>query len=292
MRAACMINTAIVVWHPTTAPLHQHLQYNDICWKGAPSDVTKLSTVFPKVEMVFGEGAVLELRPLQYLFVLGGGSYCLGIFDNGGAGSLIGGITVRDVILQVRSHSATMPVPIPPASVHASVVVCAQVAFAAFGLACCLLACHVLEPFAWRPSRICSCALILNGVIVASQYDRRNQRAGFLPVESCSDIPLRQVDPTNTPAPAPTPDPADAAPTPAATPSDNPPPPSTENQPPASDTSRTPTPAVVATTSPPPPAATSSPSPTPQPGSGQAPSGGSTHNTTQVHEKIGCWLCG
>lgn len=76
-------------------------QYNDICWKNAPDSVDKLETVFPVIDMVFGGGAVLKLKPLQYLFVLGGGSYCLGIFDNGNAGTLLGGITVRNVLLQV-----------------------------------------------------------------------------------------------------------------------------------------------------------------------------------------------
>ncbi|GFH10757.1 peptidase A1 domain-containing protein [Haematococcus lacustris] len=82
------------------------LQYNDICWKGAPHDITDLDSVFPRVELVMagmtaGTDSVLVLKPLQYLFVLGTGSYCLGVFDNGNAGTLLGGITVRNVLVQV-----------------------------------------------------------------------------------------------------------------------------------------------------------------------------------------------
>ncbi|KAJ9521793.1 hypothetical protein QJQ45_024661 [Haematococcus lacustris] len=99
-------------------------QYNDICWKGAPHDITDLDSVFPRVELVMagmtaGTDSVLVLKPLQYLFVLGTGSYCLGVFDNGNAGTLLGGITVRNVLVQ---------------------------------------------------------------------YDRRTNKAGFLPLDSCSDV--------------------------------------------------------------------------------------------------------
>lgn len=79
------------------------LQYNDICWKGAPSDVNQLHKVFPAVEWVFEGNTRLPMKPLQYLFVMNtkSGSYCLGVFDNGAQGTLIGGITVRNVLVQV-----------------------------------------------------------------------------------------------------------------------------------------------------------------------------------------------
>uniref|UniRef100_A0A7S0RJ26 Peptidase A1 domain-containing protein n=1 Tax=Chlamydomonas leiostraca TaxID=1034604 RepID=A0A7S0RJ26_9CHLO len=198
-------------------------QYNDICWKGAPDDVKRLHTVFPEVEMAFGGGAVLKLRPLQYLFVLGGGSYCLGMFDNGGSGSLIGGITVRDVILQ---------------------------------------------------------------------YDRRNQRAGFLPVESCRNIPLGQpkqpgTTPTTTPTTTtPTTAPASSPPSPKTTPAtitDKP----SSGSPDAAKASPPP-PAAKPAASPPPPASkTGNPSkasPAPK-ADAHAPKGGS--NTTQQQQPAG-----
>lgn len=78
-------------------------QYNDVCWQGGPTDVTQLSTFFPTLDMVFEGGAVLSMEPLQYLFVTSRGSYCLGVFDNGRQGALLGGISVRNVLVQVRA---------------------------------------------------------------------------------------------------------------------------------------------------------------------------------------------
>jgi hypothetical protein len=88
--------------HTSHAPLFTSLQYNDICWKGAPNKMEDLGSVFPTMELRFKDGAVLPMKPLQYLFVLAPGAYCLGMFDNGNSGTLIGGITVRNVLVQVR----------------------------------------------------------------------------------------------------------------------------------------------------------------------------------------------
>jgi hypothetical protein len=47
-------------------------------------------------------GAFLELRPHSYLFAAGEpGTYCLGLFDNGPSGTLLGGIITRDTLVQV-----------------------------------------------------------------------------------------------------------------------------------------------------------------------------------------------
>jgi hypothetical protein len=48
---------------------------------------------------------VLALRPLQYLFAQPGrrGMYCLGLYDNKNDGTLLGMISVRDVLVQVRT---------------------------------------------------------------------------------------------------------------------------------------------------------------------------------------------
>ena len=79
-------------------------QYEDICFGGAPehSDITGLRKVFPPVQFVFKDGVVLDLNPLNYLFVhtFESGKYCLGVFDNGDAGVLLGGITFRNVLVQ------------------------------------------------------------------------------------------------------------------------------------------------------------------------------------------------
>ncbi|GIL85438.1 hypothetical protein Vretimale_10621 [Volvox reticuliferus] len=74
-------------------------QYNDICWKGAPDDFQDLEGYFPHAEFVFGGNARLFLPPLRYLFLSRPGEYCLGVFDNGMSGTLIGGVSVRDVVI-------------------------------------------------------------------------------------------------------------------------------------------------------------------------------------------------
>ncbi|MEW5312356.1 MAG: hypothetical protein WDW38_003997 [Sanguina aurantia] len=75
-------------------------QYKDICWKGAPEDLEQLGSVFPHVEFVFDQDMRLQLVPYRYLFLVGPGHLCLGVFDNGASGTLIGGITVRNVLVQ------------------------------------------------------------------------------------------------------------------------------------------------------------------------------------------------
>ncbi|GIL60482.1 hypothetical protein Vafri_15027 [Volvox africanus] len=74
-------------------------QYNDICWKGAPDDFQNLERHFPPADFVFGGNARLFLPPLRYLFLSRPGEYCLGVFDNGMSGTLIGGVSVRDVVI-------------------------------------------------------------------------------------------------------------------------------------------------------------------------------------------------
>jgi len=74
-------------------------QYNDICWKDAPKDWMKLDTVFPIVEFEFS-GAKVRMLPYRYLFRQGDTSYCLGVFDNGNSGVLVGGVSVRNMLVQ------------------------------------------------------------------------------------------------------------------------------------------------------------------------------------------------
>lgn len=54
------------------------------------------------MEFIFKPSVKIEMMPLQYLFKLRKGSYCLGVFSNGQAGTLIGGISVRNVLVQAR----------------------------------------------------------------------------------------------------------------------------------------------------------------------------------------------
>ncbi|PWA98802.1 aspartic peptidase A1 family, Aspartic peptidase domain protein [Artemisia annua] len=82
--------------------------YNDICFSGAGSDISKLSETFPAVEMVFGKGHKLKLSPENYLFRHSRvrGAYCLGIFQNGkDPTTLLGGIIARNTfVMYDREH--------------------------------------------------------------------------------------------------------------------------------------------------------------------------------------------
>eukprot|EP00878_Enallax_costatus_P039744 GHUV01045636.1.p1 GENE.GHUV01045636.1~~GHUV01045636.1.p1 ORF type:complete len:526 (+),score=146.95 GHUV01045636.1:825-2402(+) len=75
-------------------------QYNDICWKGAPADFNDIDKYFPTGSINFGGTVSFKLTPQRYLFTVGHGEYCLGMFDNGYQGTLIGGIIVRNILVQ------------------------------------------------------------------------------------------------------------------------------------------------------------------------------------------------
>lgn len=49
------------------------------------------------------QGLNLRMGPLNYLFMhtAEAGAYCLGVFDNGKSGTLLGGITFRNILVQV-----------------------------------------------------------------------------------------------------------------------------------------------------------------------------------------------
>lgn len=63
---------------PVRPPTPSCTQYNDICWRGAPTDVADLPKVFPAVDLRFGGDAVLHLTPMRYLFVMSAGGWRLG----------------------------------------------------------------------------------------------------------------------------------------------------------------------------------------------------------------------
>eukprot|EP00955_Chlamydomonas_euryale_P045530 353182-Chlamydomonas_euryale.AAC.22 len=48
----------------------------------------------------FAPQVKVALTPLQYLFKINQGTFCLGMFDNGAAGTLVGGISMRNVLVQ------------------------------------------------------------------------------------------------------------------------------------------------------------------------------------------------
>lgn len=83
--------------------------FNDICFSGAPSDVSQLSQIFPVVEMVLENGQKLSLSAENYMFrhAKVDGAYCLGIFQNGkDPTTLLGGIIVRNTLVMYdREHS-------------------------------------------------------------------------------------------------------------------------------------------------------------------------------------------
>ncbi|XP_050365303.1 aspartic proteinase 36-like [Argentina anserina] len=112
--------------------------YNDICFSTDGSDVSELSTTFPQVDMIFGNGQKFGLSPENYLFRHSKvrGAYCLGIFQNGkDPTTLLGGILVRNTLvtydrehskigfwktncseLWERLHVSPSPLPMPPTS--------------------------------------------------------------------------------------------------------------------------------------------------------------------------------
>ncbi|GAQ80451.1 Eukaryotic aspartyl protease family protein [Klebsormidium nitens] len=80
-------------------------KYPDICFSGAGDDLTQLAAHFPTVSFEMGgwQGAPwsLELAPENFLFKHAEpGAYCLGLFENQDQGSLIGGITVRNMLVR------------------------------------------------------------------------------------------------------------------------------------------------------------------------------------------------
>jgi hypothetical protein len=48
-------------------------------------------------------GAHIDLVPYRYLFKVADQQYCLGVFDNGFQGTLLGGIITRNVLVQVSN---------------------------------------------------------------------------------------------------------------------------------------------------------------------------------------------
>ena len=64
---------------------------------------------FSPLELVSSllQKTLLVVPPLNYLFMhtREANAYCIGMFDNGGSGTLLGGITFRDILIQVRADA-------------------------------------------------------------------------------------------------------------------------------------------------------------------------------------------
>ena len=77
------------------------MQYRDVCFDPVytPADLPRF---FPRLALEFGDNVTLDLPPQNYMFMASkANTYCLGIFDNGRKGTLLGGILFRDVLVQV-----------------------------------------------------------------------------------------------------------------------------------------------------------------------------------------------
>ena len=81
---------------------------DDVCYAAVanapPLTEESLVDVFPNLTIRFegDDELTLELPPKNYLFIHGhvADAFCLGVMDNGGAGTLLGGITARDVLVE------------------------------------------------------------------------------------------------------------------------------------------------------------------------------------------------
>jgi hypothetical protein len=58
----------------------------------SPEAWSAASKLFPLLRLRLGNGAMLLLPPRRYLFALSNGDFCLGVFDNGAEGTIIGGV--------------------------------------------------------------------------------------------------------------------------------------------------------------------------------------------------------
>ena len=73
----------------------------DVCFQVAGASTSSLGAFFPNVTLEL-EGAQLTLPPANYLFAWGDAkpdAFCLGVFDHGDSGVLLGAIAVRDVLV-------------------------------------------------------------------------------------------------------------------------------------------------------------------------------------------------
>ncbi|CAK0779405.1 hypothetical protein CVIRNUC_004765 [Coccomyxa viridis] len=98
--------TAFALEHGLKSVKGPDPKFHDICFGGAPAmghqEPELLDAVFPSFELRFADDVRLKTGPLNYLFMHTGesGAYCLGVFDNGASGTLLGGISFRNILVQ------------------------------------------------------------------------------------------------------------------------------------------------------------------------------------------------
>lgn len=69
------------------------------------ADESRLLRLWPTMQLYLSGDVVLHLGPLNYLYMHSKtpGAYCLGIYDNRSEGTLLGGITLRNMLVKVRA---------------------------------------------------------------------------------------------------------------------------------------------------------------------------------------------
>eukprot|EP00798_Chlamydomonas_sp_ICE-L_P005797 gene5797-6078_t len=73
---------------------------DDHCWYVESNDWSKLDQYFPSVEIVFSGGASLIMPPMRYFFSLEKQIFCLGLMANDRSGTLVGGVSARNYLVQ------------------------------------------------------------------------------------------------------------------------------------------------------------------------------------------------
>ena len=126
-------------------------KYSDICWAGGPLNPAELRRYFPGMSFTLEDGFELHLEPINYLFIhahLPGG-YCLGVFENGSSGTLLGGITFRNILVEVNIRQIRQPV-----------IICLP------------------EPSVCKVSSVFFILLLIPSICIL-QYDRAARQVGF-----------------------------------------------------------------------------------------------------------------
>jgi hypothetical protein len=92
----------VSVWQLVTRPQAlDHAFGNDSCQHAKRSLLCALLLAAAAAS----GGAHIDLVPYRYLFKVADQQYCLGVFDNGFQGTLLGGIITRNVLVQVSNST-------------------------------------------------------------------------------------------------------------------------------------------------------------------------------------------
>lgn len=72
----------------------------DVCYINGPADFKGLEKELPTFNLNLEGGAVLVWPPMRYLYYMSKGRYCLGIFDNGRDGFIVGALGSRNLLMR------------------------------------------------------------------------------------------------------------------------------------------------------------------------------------------------